>query len=536
MHSESYDPTPYKVYPYAYVPIALRRCRFRDMARRLLNVTSSGVSGGTLHFSNRHMPTREALNLLNDYLKDCRDRVHGRSCTTVSTLIFEGERFTAKSLKAIVEGVCASSIQTLKMRGTSIGDVGMIYLNEILERCKTLTHVDITSSRVTNVGVECISQGLFQSTLKELVVKGNSLRSEGAHVIMSSIPSCLTLLDMRSCGIGNPGAEYVGMWLEKRDVNIEVLRLAYNSIGPRYTVSVNANADSYVFTAPCTLVDGLLEHKKVRWLDMEGNALYEECYEFTRLAKGTDLQRLYIGGTVPVNDVLQEMIEALTVSDSRILVLSLKGCQLGYHKAIDRNASRIDDVVKIPTLDVRDVEDSDDDMDVTALLTHCSRFTLIAQMLSNSKLVSCDLSFNVLRRCDLEYLHQLIKEGRFRDLRYLNLSGNFNFQGTGDIISDIVARTSLVSLSLDSCDLGDNDVVAIASAVETSAIRCLGLADNPFGADGMAALSMCASNPNSTLEVVDVGEVFGYTITNPYSFFKSLATLKANTLSRANSF
>ena len=251
MHSESYDPAPYKEYPYAYVPIGLRRCREKEMLTRLKKV------GDTLRFSNTSMPTRKALEMLNDALKLSKG---SKSSKIMKTLIFEGERFTASSLRTIVEGVCSSSIQTLKLRGTTVGDAGMVYLNEILEGCSTLECIDITQSRVTATGVEIMRSGLVKSSLKELVIKSNRLGPEGAHSIMRAIPSCLTLLDMRSCGIGGKGAVHVGTYLKGRDMSLETLRLAYNRIGPRYNLS---DPETGSFLA---LIEGLVAHQKVSYL------------------------------------------------------------------------------------------------------------------------------------------------------------------------------------------------------------------------------------------------------------------------------
>ena len=513
MHSESYDPAPYKEYPYAYVPIGLRRCREKEMLTRLRKVSD------TLRFSNASMPTRGALKMLNDALMLSKGLKESK---IVKTLIFEGERFTALSLRTIVEGVCASSIQTLKLRGTTIGDAGMVYLNEILEGCSTLESIDITQSKVTSSGVEIIRPGLVKSALKEFVVKSNRLGDIGARSIMSGIPSCLTLLDMRSCNIGGKGAVHVGTYLQERDMNLKTLRLAHNDIGPQYNLS------SSEVGSLSTLVTGLVAHQKARWLDMEGNALYEECIEFTRLAQGTDLQRLYIGGTMPVNDVLRDVVRAFTTKDCEVLELSLKDCQLGYNKIVSQNDPRSTGFERMSVGDDVYQEDSDDeDSAITELLARHSRFSSIVSMLVKSNIVSCDLSYNVLQPTDLALLRLSVTMYHFKQLRYLNLSGNFNLAGTGDILFDIIRNTKLVSLRLDSSDLGDVDVFHIVDAVRPSNIRCLGLSDNPFGASGMAALTECASSVEGRLEVVDVDEVFGYTITNPFAFFKSAKELKA---------
>jgi len=512
MHSENYDPAPYKKYPYAYVPIGLRRCREKEMLTRLRAV------GATLHFSNTSMPTCKALEMLNDALKLSKG---SESSKIMKTLIFEGERFTASSLRTIVEGVCSSAIQTLKLRGTTIGDVGMVYLNEILEGCPTLEHLDITQSRVTATGVEIMRPGLVKSSLKELVIKSNRLGPEGAHTIMRAIPSCLTLLDMRSCGIGGKGAVHVGTYLKGRDMSLEILRLAYNRIGPRYNLS---DPETGSFLA---LIEGLVAHQRVRWLDMEGNALYEECIEFAKLSHGTDLQRLYIGGTMPVNGVLSDVVRAFTSKDCEVLELSLKDCQLGYNKAVSHDDPEISASDHMSVGDVCQEDSDDEDSSIIELLTYHSRFSSIVNMLVKSNIVSCDLSCNVLQPTDLALLRLSVTIYGFKNLRYLNLSSNFNLAGTGDILLDIIRNTKLVSLRLDSCDLGDGDVIHIANAVRTSNIRCLGLSDNPFGAMGMEALTDCASTAEGRLEIVDVDEVFGYTITNPFAFFKSVRELKA---------
>jgi hypothetical protein len=364
--------------------------------------------------------------------------------------------------------------------------------------------------------------GLVKSSLKELVIKSNRLGPEGAHTIMRAIPSCLTLLDMRSCGIGGKGAVRVGTYLKERDMSLETLRLAYNCIGSRYDPVVSVTGSLLV------LVEGLVAHQKVAWLDMEGNALYEECIEFAKLSHDTDLQRLYIGGTMPVNGVLSDVVRAFTTKDCRVLELSLKDCQLGYNNLISQDVSYSLANDSTSTNEDMCQEDSEDEYSsVSELLAHHSRFSSIYNMLVKSNIVSCDLSYNILQHSDLALLRLVVSIYGFKSLRYLNLSGNFNLAKTGDILFDIIRNTRLVSLRLDSCDLGDGDVIHIANAVRTSNIRCLGLSDNPFGAIGMDVLTDCVSSAESSLEIVDVDDVFGYNMTTQFAFFKSANRLKA---------
>ncbi|KAF9911772.1 hypothetical protein EC991_002500 [Linnemannia zychae] len=150
------------------------------------------------------------------------------SCELVTTLINEEEfRILEEALKT------DSTLTTLGLAGSSIGDNGAKTLAEVLKTNLTLTTLDLMNNSIGYGGAQALSEALkTNSTLTTLILDGNSIGSHGVQTLSEALKtnSTLTTLHLSYNTIGDGGAKALAEAL-KTNLTLTTLELKNNWIG-----------------------------------------------------------------------------------------------------------------------------------------------------------------------------------------------------------------------------------------------------------------------------------------------------------------
>ena len=140
-----------------------------------------------------------------------------------------------ESMAALVDVICADSLQTLRLSRCGLFIDGAVSLNAGLKSCRQLVELDISGNYIGSQGMLSIAEGLKSCRqLVKLDISGNKIGSHGMLSLAEGLQCCtnLQVLDLRSRSnnITSDGvAALVGVM--KRCRYLQKLYLWYNSIG-----------------------------------------------------------------------------------------------------------------------------------------------------------------------------------------------------------------------------------------------------------------------------------------------------------------
>ena len=136
-----------------------------------------------------------------------------------------------ESMAALVNVICADSLQTLELSKSDLLLEGAVSLSAGLKSCRQLVELDISHDNIGSHGMSSLAEGLqYCTNLQVLKLSDNNITSDGVAAIVGIMKTCryLQKLDLSRNSIGVDGAAVlVGGWQHK---SMLILNL-WNSIG-----------------------------------------------------------------------------------------------------------------------------------------------------------------------------------------------------------------------------------------------------------------------------------------------------------------
>jgi Ran GTPase-activating protein (RanGAP) involved in mRNA processing and transport len=189
----------------------------------------------------------------------------------------------------------------------------------------SVTSVDLSLNRITDAGAVKLANALgahTQGILKELVLDGNSIKSEGAVAVFQNLPNTLTRLDLsanllrddaveelvqvlkqgkfgknlsalilRDCpNLSNPALESLGLWLEDPNCRLSVLHISGNAFSDSSLVPfsrairanktlIDLNLSNTHISDYSPLIDAIKENQELRAVQIgRGGMLPRETF------------------------------------------------------------------------------------------------------------------------------------------------------------------------------------------------------------------------------------------------------------------
>ena len=138
-----------------------------------------------------------------------------------------------ESMSALVDAICADSLQTLGLRECGLLLDGAVSLTAGLKSCRQLVKLDISSNNIGSHGMSSLAEGLKSCRqLVKLDISFNNIGSHGMSSLAEGLQYCtkLQVLDLSRNNITSDGvAAIVGVM--KRCRYLQKLYLIFNSIG-----------------------------------------------------------------------------------------------------------------------------------------------------------------------------------------------------------------------------------------------------------------------------------------------------------------
>ena len=132
-----------------------------------------------------------------------------------------------ESMAALVDVICADSLQTLQLSKSDLLLEGAVSLSAGLKSCRQLVELEISNNNIGSHGMASLVEGLqYCTNLQVLNLGGNNITSDGVAAIVGVMKSCRYLQKLHLIGnsIGVDGAAVlVGGWQHK-----SMLRLGLN--------------------------------------------------------------------------------------------------------------------------------------------------------------------------------------------------------------------------------------------------------------------------------------------------------------------
>ena len=138
-----------------------------------------------------------------------------------------------ESMSALVNVICADSLQTLDLRGCGLLLDGAVSLSAGLKSCRQLVKLNISENNIGPLGMMCLAEGLKSCRqLVKLDITHNNIGSHGMASLAEGLQYCTNLQVLNLClnNITSDGlAAIVGVM--KRCRYLQELDLMLNSIG-----------------------------------------------------------------------------------------------------------------------------------------------------------------------------------------------------------------------------------------------------------------------------------------------------------------
>ncbi|KAL9653145.1 hypothetical protein ABK040_006361 [Willaertia magna] len=133
------------------------------------------------------------------------------SCINLSVLLLQRNNIKQRGAQLLCNGLMNNdSLVVLNLASNKIGDEGAEAVAEYLNEKHTLTYLNLSDNDITDIGALKLVDSLLSSenTLHTLILSDNKIGNNGAKGISKCIEypcSPLQIIDLSSCGIGDPG-------------------------------------------------------------------------------------------------------------------------------------------------------------------------------------------------------------------------------------------------------------------------------------------------------------------------------------------
>ena len=210
----------------------------------------------------------------------------------------EGARHFAKTL-----GHCRN-LTAFTIAQSGVTDVGLEHLLQALEQNTRITSLNLHSNFINHTGAASISRFLStNSRLKQLILNENHcIGDEGAHELALALchNSTLEVLSLKSCGVGQAGAERFATPLSSQNTSLKVLNLCGN-------VDIGDNAVEMI-------ARGLKSNSSLQQLDLSSCGVTDEGCDHLAdaLSSNTSLTHLILHRNTVSNGGAGSLAQALT--------------------------------------------------------------------------------------------------------------------------------------------------------------------------------------------------------------------------------
>ena len=211
--------------------IVFKRCDISTLEK------NSGVGVRALADSLKHCPNLQTLNLRGSSIGDDGARALAgglKHCPNLQTLNLGGSSIGGDGARALAGGLKhCPNLQTLNLGGNSIGDDGARALADGLKHCPNLQTLDLKFNSIGDDGARALAGGLKHCpNLQTLYLGWNSIGDDGARALADGLKHCpnLQTLNLEENSIGDDGATAIADCL-KHCPNLQILSLGHYRIG-----------------------------------------------------------------------------------------------------------------------------------------------------------------------------------------------------------------------------------------------------------------------------------------------------------------
>ena len=171
-------------------------------------------------------------------------------------LYFSGNSICPESMSALVDVICADSLQTLKLSMCDIFLDGVVSLSAGLKSCSQLVELDISHNNIGSHGMSSLAEGLQSCRqLVRLNISNNNIGSHGMLSLADGLQNCINLqvLNLRDDNITLDGVAAINVVMKSC----------------RYLQNLSLNENGISVDGAAVLV-GEWQHKSMLTLKLEG--------------------------------------------------------------------------------------------------------------------------------------------------------------------------------------------------------------------------------------------------------------------------